>query len=238
MNRGAFPQQQTQQGSGGIFGQSNANANGGAFGQQQGTGALFGAKPASGGLFGQSAGSKAFGMNTNPTGTTGGLFGQTNQQQSGGGLFGQQQNSNAGGLFGQNNQSQNQSGLFGQQNSSNAFGQPQQQGGLFGSKPAGGLFGQQQGASTLRLVMPKIILYLGKITNNSNQPGDYSDNKTTSRSPNLVDCLARPIKIIISHLAKMGYNNHNRIIVFSERNQLVLEIQAYSLTAQQIKVTV
>ncbi|PJP11049.1 hypothetical protein HERES_0778 [Saccharomyces cerevisiae] len=148
VNRGAFPQQQTQQGSGGIFGQSNANANGGAFGQQQGTGALFGAKPASGGLFGQSAGSKAFGMNTNSTGTTGGLFGQTNQQQSGGGLFGQQENSNAGGLFGQNNQSQNQSGLFGQQNSSNAFGQPQQQGGLFGSKPAGGLFGQQQGAST------------------------------------------------------------------------------------------
>ncbi|EDZ70166.1 hypothetical protein AWRI1631_131880 [Saccharomyces cerevisiae AWRI1631] len=36
----------------------------------------------------------------------------------------------------------------------------------------------------------------------------------------------------------MGYNNHNRIIVFLERNQLVLEIQAYSLTAQQIKVTV
>lgn len=148
VNRGAFPQQQTQQSTGGIFGQSNANANGGTFGQQPGSSGLFGAKPASAGLFAQPGGAKTFGMGTNSTGTTsGGLFGQTNQQQSGGGLFGQQQNSNTGGLFGQNNQNQNQSGLFGQQNSSNTFGQPPQQGGLFGSKSTGGLFGQQQGAS-------------------------------------------------------------------------------------------
>ncbi|CAI4035524.1 hypothetical protein SMKI_13G1730 [Saccharomyces mikatae IFO 1815] len=149
VNRGAFSQQQPQQSTGGIFGQANANANGGAFGQQQNTGGLFGAKPASGGLFGQTSGTNAFGMNNNTSGVTStGLFGQNNQQQSGAGLLGQQQSSTAGGLFGQNNQNQNQSGLFGQQNSSSTFGQSQQQGGLFGSKPTGGLFGQQQGAST------------------------------------------------------------------------------------------
>nr|API64835.1 Nup116p [Saccharomyces arboricola] len=145
-NRGTFPQQQAQQNTGGLFGTATT---GGAFGQQQNaSGSLFGAKPASGGLFGQSGSTNTFGMNNNANGaTSGGLFGQNNQQ-SGGGLFGQQQNSNAGGLFGQSNQNQNQSGVFGQQNQPNTFSQPQQQGGLFGSKPTGGLFGQQQGTST------------------------------------------------------------------------------------------
>ncbi|CAI4048070.1 hypothetical protein SKDZ_13G1770 [Saccharomyces kudriavzevii ZP591] len=150
VSRGAFPQQQAQQGTSGLFGQSDTNTNGGAFSQQQNGGnGIFGAKPASGGLFGQSGGTNTFGINNNANDTTSaGLFGQNNQQQNGGGLFGQQQNPNAGGLFGQTNQNQNQTGLFGQQNSSNTFNQPQQQGGLFGSKPIGGLLGQQQGAST------------------------------------------------------------------------------------------
>lgn len=151
VSRGAFPPQQAQQSTGGLFGQSNTNTNGGAFGQQQNAGnSLFGAKPPSGGLFGQSGNTNTYGVNNNTnSAVSGSLFGQNNQQQGGGGLFGQQQTSNTGGLFGQNNQTQNQAGMFGQQSSSNSFGQPQQQqGGLFGSKPAGGLFGQQQGAST------------------------------------------------------------------------------------------
>ena len=238
VNRGAFPQQQTQQGSGGIFGQSNANANGGAFGQQQGTGALFGAKPASGGLFGQSAGSKAFGMNTNPTGTTGGLLGKPISSKVEEGYLASNKIPTLEDCSVRITKARTNPDYLDNKTPQTHLASHSNKADYLEANLQVDYLDNSREHPLLRLVMPKIILYLGKITNNSNQPGDYSDNKTTSRSPNLVDCLARPIKIIISHLAKMGYNNHNRIIVFLERNQLVLEIQAYSLTAQQIKVTV
>lgn len=163
-----FGQNNQQQQSGGLFGQSNQpSATGGLFGNQnQQT-----QQPNTGGLFGQQNNSMAnntgglFGAK--PTGTTGGLFGQSSQQQNtSSGLFGQNNNQNntaTGGLFGQNNQQQGQSSgsLFGAKPSgTNALGatngglfggNTQQQntatGGLFGAKPAdsastsGGLFG-------------------------------------------------------------------------------------------------
>lgn len=162
-----------QQNTGGVFG----GGGGGAFGNQaqpQTGSSLFGnqQKPANAGLFGNTA---------NTGGTGGGLFGgtnntaspfgQTTNNQTGGGLFGNkpaastgsglfgggtaQATNTGGGLFGglgQNNQNQQQpqqgSSLFG------SLGQNQQKPSLFGSttQPTGGsLFGsqnnQQQGSS-------------------------------------------------------------------------------------------
>ena len=106
-----------------------------------------------GGLFGNT--------NQQQQNNTGGLFGNTNQQQNNtGGLFGTQtqQQNNTGGLFGNTNQQQNNTGgLFGNQTQQSTttgglFGnQPQQTnttGGLFGTAPqqtntTGGLFGSQ-----------------------------------------------------------------------------------------------
>lgn len=177
-NNSPFGQQSQSQG-GGLFGQNNNNPTGGLFGQQnnanpattgtglfgqpsntmnQQSGGLFGSKPpaTAGGLFGQNSQQQPqpqqpssgglFGQQNNNT-VGGGLFGQNSQQQNSSGLFGQgnqQQQPNSGGLFGQNNQQQQQSGggLFGQQNNANT----NTGGGLFGAKPAGptpgGLFGQ------------------------------------------------------------------------------------------------
>ncbi|QLL34219.1 hypothetical protein HG536_0G00760 [Torulaspora globosa] len=160
---GLFGQPQTSTGfgantgatGGGLFGQSSAQptqAGGGLFGQQQGAvgqatqqqpGGLFGAKPATGGLFGNQpnqAGGSLFGSTQQqPQGS--GLFGQSNQtQQQSGGLFGSKPAGAAGGgLFGSNASTTNQAPL----------GQPSS-GGLFGAKPptggptntaSGGLFG-------------------------------------------------------------------------------------------------
>ncbi|AMD22613.1 HHL157Cp [Eremothecium sinecaudum] len=107
---------------GGLFGQSNTNAGT--------TGGLFGNSNTSGGV---NTGN-LFGQNNNNVGGTGGLFGQDASRPGGntevkpGGLFGQNNVSQAGGLFGQNNNTNSTGGLFG--NSSNA-----------GSGTTGGLFG-------------------------------------------------------------------------------------------------
>lgn len=124
---------QQQQGTG--FGQSTGNTGGGLFGaannnQTNNAGSsLFGnsqAKPATGGLFGAS---------TTGASTSGGLFGNNQQQQQG---------ANAGGsLFGNNNNQQQQNAggsLFGGQQNKPAGG------GLFGGSTGGGgsLFGNSQ----------------------------------------------------------------------------------------------
>lgn len=109
---------------GGLFGQQN---------QQQNT-----QQPAAGGgLFGGAGGGGLFGAKPATTGTTGGLFGAAPQ--------GQQQPAQTGSLFG--NTGQTGGGLFGSQN--NTLGQQNQQqnnqpkpGGLFGG--GGGLFGGGQ----------------------------------------------------------------------------------------------
>lgn len=128
-----------QQQSGGLFGNSTANSGSSLFGGQQ-------AKPATGGLFGGAA--------TGATNTGGGLFGNTNNtnnaQQSTG--FGQSTNNTGGGLFGANNNTNTNTGggLFGNNQAKPATG------GLFGASTTGtntggGLFGnntQQQNTNT------------------------------------------------------------------------------------------
>lgn len=170
-------------GSGGAaFGASNtSNTGGGLFGNNQTT--PFGQQnqqssaPAFGG-FGsnqsnqnQSNTNTGFGFGQNNQQKPGGLFGNTNTSNTGGGLFGNGQNNQqqqpSGGLFGNNNSQQQQSGssLFGPKpatTGSSLFGNSQPSttntnsgGGLFGSTSAnqnqqnqgGGLFGsnnQQQ----------------------------------------------------------------------------------------------
>tara|TARA_R110002003_G_scaffold878_8_gene21736 strand:+ start:5247 stop:8648 length:3402 start_codon:yes stop_codon:yes gene_type:complete len=131
---GGFGQnnQQNQQKPGGLFGgASTTTTGGGLFGQQNNTtqqsGGLFGGSTAnnqqSGGLFGQkpaATGGSLFGGSTANTGTaSGGLFGnlgtQNNQQNTGGSLFGGQNNQQKpGGLFGGSTQNTNTGGsLFG-----------------------------------------------------------------------------------------------------------------------------
>jgi len=178
---GGFGQPQNQeQKPGGLFGTSQpaANAGGGLFGnnnnQQQSTasGGGFGSnnnnqtsslfnKPATGGAFGTA--------NTNNTNNVGGLFGTAfgtnsnnqNQQNQGGGIFGnnanQQQkpgglfgniNTGGGSLFGTaaNNNQQPSGGIFNSGGSNNQQ-QPQQGGGLFGNSAgnnATSLFGNSQ----------------------------------------------------------------------------------------------
>ena len=126
----------------------------GGFGQTGTTsGTGFGSTPATASPFGQqqtgtgSAFGGGFGQQNQQQNTGGGLFGQSNTQQAGttgGGLFGGGSTTGTGSLFGQNNQQQQNTGggLFGQTNTQ----QTGTTGGLFGNqqqqqqKP-GGLFG-------------------------------------------------------------------------------------------------
>ncbi|KAJ4859102.1 nucleoporin FG repeat region domain-containing protein [Trichoderma breve] len=131
----------------GLFGAGNASASPSTIGSMATTGGLFGAKPAAtGGLFGTPA------TPTPQPSTTaggGGLFGNTagtQQQTTGGGLFGAKPAAapttatTGGGLFGNTANSAN---------SANSATTQQSGGGLFGSTPAaattgGGLLGQTQ----------------------------------------------------------------------------------------------
>ncbi|KAF5121436.1 hypothetical protein DV495_004346 [Geotrichum candidum] len=133
---------------GGLFGNTNNANNSSPFGQNtNNAGSAFGAAkpafgaPASGG-FGSTFGatnntntSSPFGQNNNATG--GGAFGQNNNTA----------NASGGGLFGQTNNTANTSGgLFGGNNTNN-----QPSGGMFGNKPAGttgGLFGNNNAPAT------------------------------------------------------------------------------------------
>ncbi|TIC66253.1 hypothetical protein E3Q02_01902 [Wallemia mellicola] len=152
---GQAPSAQPQQASGGLFGSTSTAQPQQQQQQQQPSGGLFGntqqqnTQP-QGGLFGS----------TTQSTTGGGLFGGTSNNNSNtqsGGLFGQPAPStNTGGLFGSTNTNTQQpaqtGGLFGQKPANSLFGstqqqpQQQQQGGLFGSStaPSGGLFGQSQ----------------------------------------------------------------------------------------------
>ena len=112
-----------------TFGQS-----GSTFGQQPAASTSTFGQPKPGGLFGSSTGTTGFGQTSGGfgnTGTTGGLFGQQNTQQSSGGLFGSQpqnQTGQSGGLFGQQQTQPQSGGLFGSQNQNTGTS-----GGLFGS---------------------------------------------------------------------------------------------------------
>nr|XP_019002371.1 nuclear pore complex protein Nup98-Nup96 [Kwoniella mangroviensis CBS 8507]OCF65832.1 nuclear pore complex protein Nup98-Nup96 [Kwoniella mangroviensis CBS 8507] len=185
---GGFGQAKPAFGSGttGGFGATGNTAGTGTFGQTGNTGTTgFGGfgqtqqnqqqqqQPASGGLFGGGFGASS----SQPQQNTGGLFGQTNQQQPAaggfgapkpaGGLFGSTTTpaapTNTFGGFGQSSTTQPASGgLFGNTNNSAApstglFGQPAQQqnaqqpasGGLFGSSSTGGgLFGAKPASTT------------------------------------------------------------------------------------------
>lgn len=125
---------QAKPATGGLFGggaTNTTNTGGGLFGQQnnntQQSGGLFGGAAAtnnnaSGGLFGQkpaATGTSLFGGNTANTGAaSGGLFGnlgtQNTQQNTGGGLFGNQNNQQKpGGLFGGSTNTNTGGSLFG-----------------------------------------------------------------------------------------------------------------------------
>ncbi|KAH8691040.1 nuclear protein 96-domain-containing protein [Phaeosphaeriaceae sp. PMI808] len=142
---------------GGLFGQNNATSAPSAFGANPAStntgGGLFGnsgstfgqnnqnqaqAQPASGGLFG------GFGQNNQQNQPKpGGLFGGASATNTGGGLFGQQNNApqQTGGLFGGSTLNNTGGGLFGQKAAAPSTG------GLFGGSTAntgataGGLFG-------------------------------------------------------------------------------------------------
>lgn len=150
--------------SGGLFGNTSSNT------QQQQGGGLFGSNtnnPSSGGLFGNKTSTGGlFGSNTQSG--TGGLFGNTNQNQqqsTGGGLFG---NSN-------NNQMQRPGGIFGGSTTNQTSG-----GGLFGSQAGqgqtGGLFGSttnQQAQNTLGSSL---------LGNQQQAPNNQNQSLTTSLS--------------------------------------------------------
>ena len=150
-NAGQNNQQSTS--SGGLF---NTNSN-----NNQSGGGLFGAKPAATGssLFGNApannnttSGALFGGFNNNnnsanQTQNTGSsLFGNTNQQQKPGGLFGTNTANSGGGIFGNNNNQQPaNNSLFGTSNNANTA--QQQSGGLFGQSNNGvsnSLFGSSQ----------------------------------------------------------------------------------------------
>lgn len=139
----------------------------GLFGSSTTGGGLFGKSQAAGAQNTQETGTGLFGQQGTNQGSTGGLFGQSNQAgqagtQAGtqtGGLFGGGQSGQTGSLFGrpqtQPGQTGQTGGLFGQtqtqQPGSSLFGQsntqPAQTGGLFGQSATqptqtGGLFGQ------------------------------------------------------------------------------------------------
>ena len=159
----------------GFGANATANSNTGFGGASTGGGLFGAAKPATGGgLFGNTAastGAATGGFGGATSGSGGGLFGNTQAQTNTGSAFGgatggfgagASNTNTGGGLFGaQNNQTQNKpafggfgasantgtagTGAFGQANTTQ---QPQQGGGLFGSGGAtntgGGLFGNQQ----------------------------------------------------------------------------------------------
>ena len=171
---GLFANAGTTNTGGGLFGSTTNNqqpSSGGLFGNtgntQQAGGGLFGNKPATsgtgGGLFGN--------IGTNNTGSTGGglfsglgnnqqnqqnqaggLFGNSQQQDKPGGLFGQaanNTNTTGGGLFGgmgsnTNNQPAGGSSLFGNLGNNNQNQQPQSGGSLFGNSPSSILGNSQQ----------------------------------------------------------------------------------------------
>lgn len=120
-----------------TFGANNTTNN--AFGMNNNTGNTFGMNnnTTNNAFGGMNNNQQQGGLFGNKPATSAGLFGQNNntQQPQQGGLFGQTNNNNTmgGGLFGQSNNQQppQQGGLFGQNNSTNA-----QTGGLFGNKPA------------------------------------------------------------------------------------------------------
>lgn len=141
--------QQNNTGGSGLFGNTNNQQSGGLFGNKPGGfGTQTSQAPASGGLFGNTANNTTtgglFGQNNQQNNTSsGGLFGgNNNNNQQSGGLFGNTQNKPAGGLFG-NTSTNTGSGLFGNNNNNNQ----QQTGGLFGNnnnqqqQQGGGLFG-------------------------------------------------------------------------------------------------
>lgn len=127
-------------------------------------GGLFGSAPStSGGLFGQTqttpatnnSGFGLFGQQQTPATSTGGLFGQTQQQPqtSGGGLFGSTTTQPSGGLFGSTQPAAG--GLFGQTQPTSAFGQTTTFGGSAAgtlgqtnTATGGGLFGGNTFGST------------------------------------------------------------------------------------------
>lgn len=136
-----------------MFGQQNQQQNnqqpaagGSLFGGAAGGGGLFGSKPAAtgtgGGLFGTAP------QTQQQPAQTGSLFGNAGQT-SGGGLFGNQNNT-----LGQANQQQNQQkpgGLFGGGTGGSLFGTQPQQNQQTGTSTGGGLFsglGQSQPAQT------------------------------------------------------------------------------------------
>ncbi|KAI0483856.1 nuclear protein 96-domain-containing protein [Xylaria cf. heliscus] len=201
---GMFGNANTNTGTGGgLFGATANNASG--FGQlnnaQTSSGSLFGSKPAvgsTGGLFGNAG-------TTQNTGTGGGLFGSTLQNnqtqqpqtQQSGGLFGSlnQSQPKPGGLFGTATQSTG--GMFGGQNT-------QPQGSMFGSTTAqpqnntmgGSLFGNSQGAQsnapslTASINDPNAFgsLFANFGSNEAVNPGPLATptNKKQSRRPSIL----------------------------------------------------
>jgi nuclear pore complex protein Nup98-Nup96 len=157
---GLFGPSANQGGGGaGLFGQSQPQGGTGAFGASNTNQSFYGNQPQGGSVFGgaQNQGAGMFGQGQQQN-TQGGLFGQQPQNQGqnqGAGLFGAGGNQNQGGIFGQNPQGGNMggqtqgAGLFGQQNNQS---QGQNQGGLFGQAAGGGtgggagLFGAVSGA--------------------------------------------------------------------------------------------
>ncbi|SNX84755.1 related to Nucleoporin nup189 (SonB) [Melanopsichium pennsylvanicum] len=113
-------------------GRSKGNTGPGAAGAPA-SGFGFGANNATG-AFGQPQ-QQSTGFGATPSTTTGGLFGQAQQQQPGG-------------LFGQQNNTQQLGGMFGAKPATTGFGTSTTGGGLFGQQQnqpqTGGLFGQQQ----------------------------------------------------------------------------------------------
>lgn len=168
-----FGQNNTTNAGGGLFGNTNTqqnNTTGGLFGnnnqQQQPQSTGFGGfgqnnqQQTTGGLFGNQ---------NKPAATTGGLFGNAGTQQNtgGGGLFGNNTTTNTG-AFGQTNNQQQAGGLFGQANkpatgglfgNSTAGQTGQAGGGLFGGLGSNTQTQPQQGANTL----------FGSLNNNQNQ---------------------------------------------------------------------
>jgi nuclear pore complex protein Nup98-Nup96 len=154
-------QSSTTNTTGGLFGTSNNTSSGGLFGNNSNTSTAGGFGSSSGGgLFGnnnnntQSKPGGLFGNNSATTsGTTGFSFGNNNSQPqnntTGGGLFGNNNQTTSGGLFGNNNSQQKPGGLFGNASTGGGFGSTntaQPSGGLFGTSnntasTGGGLFG-------------------------------------------------------------------------------------------------
>ncbi|KAB5566389.1 putative nuclear pore protein [Coniochaeta sp. 2T2.1] len=157
---------------------ANTSTGGGLFGN---TASNTAAKPAFGGFGSTGASTGGFGS----TNITGGFGSNTNTASTGTGLFGgatQTQPAAGGGLFG-NTQQQNTGTGFG---SSGGFGQPQQNqaagSSLFAPKPAGGLFGNTAaqpaaGASPFGTASTTTNAFGAAANNNQQQSGGLFGNK-------------------------------------------------------------